>query len=87
MPSAATQSWVGVVAEEDGSKDVEGGCLPQPPPPAYGRWRGSVRVDAEMMVLEEGLPSPRYEEVEGAAAVGAAEAARAPEMVEVRSSP
>ena len=65
-PSATADIGVSVV---DWDKDVE--ALPNPPP-AYGRWRGSVRANPDFLhwaaisspVDSEGheLPSPPYEE-------------------------
>lgn len=46
------------------------------PPPAYGRWRGSVRADPELLHWQavtsptdsdDSIPSPIYEETPGAA--------------------
>ncbi|RMY65220.1 hypothetical protein D0863_09261 [Hortaea werneckii] len=52
------------------NKDID--VLPHPPPPAYGRWRGSVRANPDLLHWQPipspidpetpALPSPTYEE-------------------------
>lgn len=64
QPTAGTQHH----ASENWDKDVDSVLNP---PPAYGRWRGSVRADPDLLHWapsptspdhEEVLPSPTYEE-------------------------
>ncbi|KAH9826305.1 hypothetical protein Tdes44962_MAKER03565 [Teratosphaeria destructans] len=79
-------------------KDLDAN-LPHPPPPAYGRWRGSVRANPELLhwspVVPPGtpaMPSPTYETamrdaVRGAMAMEEQQGQDEVVIVEIRTSP